>query len=290
MSLSIGGGNPAPLAKLALKHRLFHKHGVLREHLQEIVSDPKNATVVILQDGEQTPHGVCIITACDNMMIFVEPYARGMGWGERLVKAALAIDGRSREKIYAGPGDNFIKSANFWRKCRINCNGCGVGMSRRETQQLVAAGLVLVFRPSEDVSIDTFESVYLRGLYDENTTDKQDGLRGQLAAIWNENLTPFDYALYHVAAIKSLQSFATIRERISGDKTVLELQLYVVREARRRGLGQEIIDKVKEQFPNQPIVGHYKPTAVELFARNQVEDIRTLELDSWTRTLPVAQI
>ena len=285
MNFSIGGGNPSPLAQLAVEHRLFNRGGTLKAHLLEITTNPKNSTVVLLKDDQQRPYGVCIITSCDNIMAFVEPYLRDKGWGERLVQAALAIDGRSREKIYAGPGNNFIKSVNFWRKCRIRCCHNDLGISISAAKQLVEHGRALIFNAASNVSIDTYEALYMRGLYDESTSDKQDGLRGQLAAIWNENLMPFDYVLYHINSITSLQSFATVRERISGKQKVLELQLYVVREARRQGLGQEIIDKVKEQFPDQQIVGHYKPSVISLFSRNQVGDILSHVLESWTRTL-----
>jgi GNAT superfamily N-acetyltransferase len=288
MTLTISTGNPAPLAKQALKYRLYDQDGALKQYLRNVIRTPKGAAVTVLQGQNGVLHGVCLISDYNDIMAYVQPDLRGQGWGTRLIDAALSVDGRRREDVHAGPGKDFIKSVSFWRKCQINCGQTYLTISKNELIHLEEHNSVLVFRAADKVAMDTYESLYTLGLYEDNTFDDQNGLRGRLAAIWNENLIPFDYILYHatVSDVRIIVSLAMICERNSGSESVLELQFYVKPIARRTGYGQAVIDRVKQEFPGRRIVGHYTPSAAGLLARNQIEDIKTHTLDPWTITSP----
>ena len=322
MGLSVGVGSPGPSAKLALDWKIYDPDGGgLYGMLRTIEDTPVKATVATLKNETGRLFGVCVIDHTNLIAVYIVPEARGGGWGQRLLDAAVAADGRSRvDCLYAGPGRNFLKSIQFWHKNRVIVRSINrwswyealrTCLNQVETARWLGqdlcdpegyvrfSALQAALKPVKNknncerilfdcdaraMHIEAFEHIYSKRLFLEGPLDQLNGLRGQLSAVWEENLRPFNRMYVHTSRRDYVQSFGTLRERTDGKRSFVEIQIFVEDKYRRQGLATEIIKDAKERYPHAIFVGQWNDDSKALFEAHQIQDITQYELLPWTQS------
>lgn len=279
MSLHISAGTPKDLAVKALAARLFNPDGGMRLLLGAVASgDHVGATVSVLSDETQHLHGVCLITADRQVSVFVRPEVRGKGWGQKLVQMAEIVRPNRSEPIYALPSEHVPKGVRFWEKCRVELRDHGIDptMHRTEWEEWKAEGQVLLSRRHNHVDPHALEALYIQQLYGDEYSEHHNGIRGQLACVFDEGYAPFEHILFHYS--DRYDSCALVSERRAhpeGDTVnIVELQLYVRESCRNQGLGQQIINEVRLLYPGRTLFGYHTDTSRRLLERNGIIDLR----------------
>lgn len=131
--VSVGGGSLRPHAQQALGARLFERDGgLLRNVLKNFTRQIPSAkcAITIATDPHVGPIGVCTIEDDGRVNVYVKPRYRKHSIGRRLVAAAIAIGGRTRNTVYASSGLDEAKSMAFWRGLGIFIDRCeGIPLS-----------------------------------------------------------------------------------------------------------------------------------------------------------------
>ncbi len=125
--VSVGGGSLRPHAQQALGAKLFERDGgVLRNVLKNFTRCIPSAkcAITIATDPHVGPIGVCTIEEDGRLNVYVKPRYRKHSIGRRLVEAAIAIGGWTRNTVYATPGMDEAKSKSFWRGLGIFLDRC----------------------------------------------------------------------------------------------------------------------------------------------------------------------
>lgn len=278
--LHISTGSPAPLARQVLSARLYNPNGGLRHLLEEVADGyQKNATISVLSDSHRHLFGVALLTAEKQISVYVNPKARGHGWGRKLVELAKVAHPDQSGSLYALPSDNVAKGLRFWERCGIEVKDHGElpYLNAEERKRYRSRGSVLVVRDFGSVTTEVYETLYLQKPYEEGYTDEHAGIRGKLACIFNENLAPFDWILFHLGEEYESCALLTERKYDNGEEVlpIVEIQMFVKEPYRRQGRGQEIIDAAKRLYPNQTLYGYHTPTASGLNERNGIVDLGT---------------
>jgi len=277
--LHVSAGTAQRLAEQALKARLFNPNGAMKHWLKDVAAGHRpGSSLAILSDDEQRQHGVSMILDEGIISVYVRPEFRGNGWGEKLVQMVKIIRPNQQQQIYALPSENTPRGVRFWEKCRVEVrdHGLAPAMTPAERDEFARKGGVLIVRDHAGVPMNIFETLYIRQLYGDEYSEYHDGIRGKLACVFEENLAPFDWVLFHYSG--EYESCALITERdhlVEGNTTrVVELQLYVQEQYRRAGLGQEIIDRAQALYPGRTLFGYHTDTSHRLLKRNGVLDLR----------------
>jgi GNAT superfamily N-acetyltransferase len=276
----VAAGTPDWLARQALQAGLFNHNGGLRFLLEEVADGyHKGATVAVLTENDtQRLHGVAVISNENLISIFVRKEVRGKGWGEKLVRLAQITRGNVSKPIFALPSEDTPKAMRFWQRCGVEVRHHDIPplMGQEEIDWRKANGRVLVSRLHNGVPSYVFEALYIRQLFSDEYTDEHDGIRGKLAYLFEYQVAPFDYVLYHYG--EDYDSCALITERpheLDGNSVkIVELQFFVKEDHRKQGLGQELIDKAKSLYPGRTLFGYHTDTAHRLLKRNGIEDLR----------------
>ncbi|QVD49299.1 hypothetical protein LUCX_229 [Xanthomonas phage vB_XciM_LucasX] len=271
MSLYVCAGTAHDLARRALAARLYVPTGALVHCLEEIADEYRlGCTVGLLTDGTHD-FGVGLVNNDGQVSVYVASDARGKGWGEKLVQLVKIAHPDQSLEWFALPSDNATAGARFWKRCGIPLRSHGLAppMTAAERKRFTKDRRVLIDRQSDNVTMDVYETLYIEQLYGDDYSELHDGIRGKLHYIFEENIAPFDHLLFHYA--QGYESCAMLTER--GDGRV-ELQLYVRPEYRRKGLGQQIIDRAKELYPEQPLYGYHTETSTHLLTRNEILDLK----------------
>ena len=285
---SITVGPAVQAARQALKAGLYQVGGLLKETLRLIVRDnDPQCTVALLHqhpiigrrkgDVRDVAVGVVVILTTGHTMAYLQPAHRRRGWGRRLVEAAIAASMVERERLFSRPGDDFLATAAFWKQVGVVCREFDnpLSLTRDERAAFVERRRTLVCRPVEKLPSMLFERLYLDGLYADEYGDEHNGLRGQLHALIGGEWVPISHLLFHFkvhAGIQDYISLATI-EPAAADERQLTLQLFVRPDNRRQGLGQELIDRVRGEFPHHALLGYHTDTSRRLFERNGITDL-----------------
>lgn len=274
----VSAGTPAHLAQQALDAKLYKKDGQLRQALLRTTRTPEGCVVSVLTDEQRVLQGVCLIDQEGWVNVFVNAEHRGQRWGEKLVDMARFVCPKHRSELWAQPGNWFSASVRFWRKCGIQVMDFfdSVCMTSKETKAYKRDGYVLIHKTPERIHWDTLTSLYLAELYEPDSSDEGDGIRGHLSALIDYFAQPLidvnagplcDYILFHIK--EEFYSSGIVIER---PNQVIELQLYVKPEYRRQGFGQQIIDTVKQTYPDREIWGYYTDSSRALLLRNGIKN------------------
>lgn len=250
--------------KLALKFKLFNHNGVLESMFKAMLNRMWASSIIsLLMTQDNTPVGVCLLLRNNTIQVFVKPNFREKGWGERLVKETIAAKNIDIKRVKAGPGADFLKSVEFWRKCNVGFSE-GIGSISLPKEALMGtSGSEICYRKkfflsskdSKELPEWEMEEIYLSGLYD---TLRTNGLKDQLACFWKERYLPFERIYFHISAFGGkmrLLSLATVSRDFyidsSDSKPSFLIRIHVKKNCRHRGLASEIFDQIQTDFPNQ---------------------------------------
>lgn len=284
--LYVSCGTPHVMAARALTAGLYVGHGILKPYLKEVIGRRRKATIALLQaDSDPTTYfGICLIDETKMVQIFVHEAVRGKGWGRRLFQAALAVSGEKLDDLYSGLGDDIPGTSAFWKRLGVECrDDCtGVDLSLEEAVVLAEDKVVLLDRTPDKVTDDNYRALYTRELFDCNHSEESDSIRGLLTTMFREDYVAFDRVLFHLTTDSEMFiSLALVRHRQDSTTRYIELQMFVAPSDRNYGLGQEFLEAVHARYPDTAVIGHYTPSSKGLFERNDVIDIKTLDLKPW---------
>lgn len=270
-------------AQVALRARLYEQAGLLKDTLQLIATiDDPQSTVALLhrhpyfaESGvSSVPLGVAVILTTGHCMVYVHPSARQQGWGCKLMQAALGATLVERSRIFARPGNDIRKSADFWRRLEIPCRELDhpLQLSRKEREQLSASARVLMIRRLDEIPLMVLERLYLDGVFSNEYSDEHDSLRGHLYCLIGGEPSPMTHAGFHLRITKGVQEFISLA-MIDHQPPSAKIHLYVKPAYRRRGLGHELLSAIRLRFPDTILRGHYTETATTLYQRHGIENL-----------------
>lgn len=280
MGYSVGTGTSHQCAAEALRCRLYERGGLLKYFLMNIVADKshKNA-VALLRDNRVADRksqnafaGVAVLMEDGQLMVYVRPEIRGQGWGRKLVELLKITTVIPREKWYAVPGDQFIKSYRFWTRVGIDCRTDveRIPLTTLERDKLKRTGRCLVFRGADRLTRTVYEMLYVSELYTSDYSEKQDGLKGHLHAILHEEWCPVDYVMFHLKVENQRQTFislGTVEVPKYENAKSINIQVYVDPAHRREGLGTQMLKYVSQAFPHHELHGYHTESSKVLYER-----------------------
>ena len=281
MSLFLNSGTPDAQALRALTSRLYVRGGGLKPVLERIARGEVTGTVVLLTDDSQMHYGVCVVAHNGDTMVYVVPELRGRGWGSKLVTMARSLTNIERKSLRVYPGDDLVRSIKFWKRNGFDCQDFGVcvPMTFDEAMQLTEGKHLLYVRSFDEVEATVIESLYINQVYSSEYSDQHESIQGQLASFIDEELQSFDYVMAHLSG--TFVSCATLRSRPhhafqEGTKNIVELQMFVQEPHRRKGFGQQFIDKARVLYPDRALFGYFTDSSRSLFERNGILDLRSI--------------
>lgn len=288
--MQIGAGTPAHLAQRGLDAKLYTKHGELRGALIATTRDPEGCVVSVLEDEQRNLQGICLIQQDGCIQVFVREEHRGKGWGRKLVQMACIITPRHRSELRAGPGDAFAPSVEFWRRENIpviQFDGMYF-LPPGAHRQMQGGKIMLLHSPADRMRRDTITTLYLHGAFEQDVPENYNCIKNHLAELEPCLSSPFrdptklpcHYIVFHMGSGSFGPRFYSTGIAIERPDNSIEIQLYVDPTKRRQGMGQKIIDTIKEVYPGRKLWGYHTDTSRKLLLFNGINNLRK-ELDEY---------
>lgn len=288
--MRIGAGTPAHLAQRGLDAKLYNQYGELRGALIATTRNPEGCVVSVLEDEQYNLQGICLIEEDGRIQVFVREEHRGKGWGRKLVQMACIISSRHRSELYAAPGDAFAPSVDFWRRERIKTidpEGFFT-LSTNQYRALKEGKTLLVHVAADRVQRSTITALYMQGAFERDVPEYYNSIKNRLAElefflsnpVFDYTQLPCHYIVFHMGSGSCGPRFYSTGIAIERSDGSIEIQLYVDPTKRKQGMGQKIIDTIKEVYPDRTLWGYHTDTSRSLLLSNGIKNLRK-ELDEY---------
>lgn len=290
--MQIGAGTPAHLAQRGLDAKLYTQYGSLRGALLATTRDPEGCVVSVLEDEQRNLQGLCLIQRDGMIQVFVREEHRGKGWGRKLVQMACIISSRHRSELYAAPGDAFAPSVDFWRRERIKTidpEGFFT-LSTNQYRALKEGKTLLVHVAADRVQRSTITALYMQGAFERDVPEYYNSIKthlGDLEFFLSDTTRDYTKLPCHYIVFHMGEEFYSTGIAIERPDQSIEIQLYVDPSKRRQGMGQKIIDTIKEVYPGRTLWGYHTDTSRSLLLSNGIKNLRK-ELDEYPEFAGVA--